>query len=1043
MTVIGARTTGGLVKIAVSTGGSNYTSPPSVSFSSVGLVGASAYAVMNGTAVDSVAIVSSGSGATTAPAVTFSGGGGTGAAATATIYSGAMRYLSFFKGRNTDVYGVDGMGRGIRWTGAGTTAVQPIGIHRPFSGPSVTAVTGSVSAVQSIQMVNGGAGYNNVPSVVFTGGSPTSAAQARAVVTNGRVSSVVITNPGAGYSATPSVSFSGGIGSGASFGVGVMGGISRVRVLSSGIGGIADVTLTTGGSGYSGTPTVSFSGGGGTGASAYAITHQMVDGATVTNGGTNYTTPPTISFTGGGGTGAAATCDLAGTAVATVYVSTGGTGYTSAPTIVFSGGGGSGASAAATMNTRVATVVVTTAGSGYTSNPTVAFSGGSPASAASATVAAVTAITAGAAIVWNNTNGLTGQHASLVISPSGRLTSVLLASGGTGCTSTGVTASISGIPATTLFGVDQFFTVSSVTASNTGSGYMAAPVITFQAASNDPTGSGASATCSVNSTGNISAVTLIGGGSYSRPPTAVILDTTAKATATMAKSFNGKYKCCYRFLDDTAEDQGGPIPSSISELKEVDCSAGASSITWPAIPTTGIDARVTAAELWRTTADQSVLLFRVATIQRANFAGTAGVVYTDSWSDRDLADSTRDGYGLMPITLPSGQINARRFEVPPGEMAVGVMFQDRAWYGVDTTGSRPNAILYSEIDEPESVPAENELIVQENTTDPDKLVALIPMGGMMLLAQTCHLYRLTYVAQPVIDAAIVLVSYRGILNSRCWDVLGGVAYIADSNGMYAYDGQQEAPISVPIDNLWRDKVIDFSKSEKFHVRADPSSQVVRFYYSRVGDSAPAQGNGEMVGVRALCYCVSTKAWWEETYPAAVTAACRLPIQGANQVVVGTAWGSICKPYAGSDNGWNAGGTGSSTIPLTLRTGALALSNENSNRSITLLYTPTTAAWDLTLNLAYNNAASAKANAVYSDRGTGFIVTTDGATPGAHLDLSKDRSSLGEASGIATAYYSGRVDPRSAGADRHVSVILDSTAGAQRPVIHTMEVDGVQ
>lgn len=892
MSVIGSRTTGGLVKITVTSGGANYTSAPSVGLSGGGLTGASAYAVMNGTMVDSVAVANIGSGATTSPTVSFTGGGGSGAAATATVYNGSMRYLSFFKGRNNDVYGVDGMGRGVRWTGAATTAVQPIGINKPFSGLAVTATAGAVSAVQAVQMVNGGAGYNNIPDVSFSG-SPTVAAQARAVVTNGRVSSVVVTNPGAGYTSTPAVSFSGGIGSGAVFGVGCTGGVARVRV-------------TGAGSGYA----------------------------------------------------------------------------------------------------------VTSANSTFV----------------------------GPSVVFNNTQGLTEAHAHVIITPQGKVSEIVLTSAGTGCTATGVTASISGGSGTgATLAVDQFFTVGSVTASNAGSGYMAAPVITFQAASNDPTGGGAAATCTVNTTGNISGVTILSGGTYSRPPTAVILDTTAKATATMVKALKGKYRCCYRFLDDTPEDQGGPIPSSISELKDIDCSSGSSSLNWPSIPTTGIDARVTAAELWRSTADQSVLLFRVATIQRADFAGTAGKVFTDSFSDKDLADSTRDGYGLMPITLPSGQINARRFEVPPGEMAIGVMFQDRAWYGVDTTGARPNTLMFSEIDEPESVPAENELVIQENTNDPDKLVALIPLGAMMLLAQTCHLYRLTYVAQPIIDAAVTLVSYRGILNNRCWDVLGGVAYIVDSNGMYAYDGQQDAAVSVPIDNLWRDKVIDFSKADKFHVRADPASQVVRFYYSRTGDAAPQAGNGEVVGVRALCYCVSTKAWWEETYPTAITSTCRLPLQNSNQVVVGTDWGSLCKPSSGVDAGWANNGTGSSAIPLTLRSGAMTIINEKTNSSITLLYTPTAADWDLTLNLAYNNSSTVRANAIYSDRGTGFKADTAGAT----LNMNKARSSLGDATGIATAYFSGGVDPRSSGADRHIAVVLESTAGTQRPVIHQMEVDGVQ
>lgn len=895
MTVIGSRTTGQIVKVNLTTGGSGYTTAPTVSIAAATGTGATAFAVLAGSMVESVIIKGVGSGYVAGATVAFAGGGGSGAAGTVSVHTGSRRYLTFFKGRYKDMYGVDGMGRGIRWNGD-DAAVQPIGINPPCVGPGLTVSPTGTSAVKSIQMVNGGAGYNNIPAVVFTGGSPTVEAKARAIIDNGRVSGVTITNPGSGYVATPSVSFTGGMGTAAAFTVNCLGGVQRVRILN-------------GGSGYA---------------------------------------------LGAGST----------------FV---------APSVVF-----------------------------------------------------------------GSTNGCTRIHAQVVVTPKGQIGEIILRSGGTGATASGITASIaagsgSGSGATLV--VDQFFRVDSVSVANSGSGYMAAPVVTVLPATDDLGGGGASVTCSVNTTGNVSAATVLRGGSYSSPPTAVILDTQARATATMALPMSGKYKCCFRYLDNTPEDQGGPIPSSISDIVEVD---GAASLTWN-LTTTGLDDRVTALELWRTSADQSVILFRVATIQRADFA----TPYVESLSDAVLADPSRDGYGLMPITLPSGQINARRFEVPPGEFAVACMFQDRAWYGVDTTGARPNALMYSEVDEPESVPADNELVIQENTSEPDKLVALIPLGSMLLLLQTAHMYRLTYVAQPVIDAAITLSGYRGVLNNRCWDVLAGVAYIVDSNGMYAYDGQQEDAVSLPIDNMWRDRLIDFANADRFHVRADAGSKTVRFYYSRVGDITGGATAETTVGKRALCYCTATKAWWEETYPAAITATCRLPVQNATQNLLATAPGSICKPQSGADAGYSqtpsfTGSTvsiptGSANIPLSIRTGAMPLSDKDGNRSITLLYTPTSANWDLTLSLVYNNSANARPSAISSDRGSGFT-TTEGA--GAVLNLNAARSALGTASGVATAYYSGRGDPRSAGADKHLALVMASTGGSQKPVIHNVAIEGV-
>ena len=859
MTLIGTRPTGSVLKVTMTTGGSGYSAPPAVTISG-GATAASAFAVMAGTVVDSVILVNSGAGYTT-PTVTFGGSGG--AAATATVQSGVRKYMTFFKGRQGDMYGVDGMGRGIRWDGGST--IEPIGINKPVSGPTVTASAGGSSYVAAVQMVNGGAGYNNVPSVVFTGGSPTKTATAKAVISNGRVSSVIVTDGGKGYQATPALSLSGGIGSSAAFTVGVIGGVADVRVTAS--------------------------------------------------------------------------------------------------------------------------------GSGYTSAATVA---------------------------WGSTNGLTSQNAKVVVGSGGKVDDIIVTSRGTGGTSSGVAATVTGGGGSgAALAVQQFFRVNAVEIANSGSGYMTPPVITFVPATGDQNGGGAAATCTVNQTGNIASVHVYRGGTYSSPPTAVILDTTAKAMATMQRPLQGKYKCCFRYLDDTPKDVGGPIASSISELIDVDVPAGSGSLTWT-LPNSGLDDRVAAAELWRTTTDQSVILFRVATIQRADF----GTPYTgDTLSDAELSSPNRQDYALMPVTLPSGQVNARRFEVPPSEFAVACMFQDRAWYGVDVTGKRPNALMYSEIDEPESVPQDNELIIQENTTTPDRLVGMIPLGSTLLLLQTGHLYKLAYVAQPVIDASIVLGAYRGILNQRCADVMGGVAYIVDSEGMYAYDGQQEEPVSVAVDNYWRTEFMDFTKSDLFHVRADPGTRVVRLYYCRSSDTAP---------VRALCYCVATKAWWEEEYPTAVTATCRSPISGKLLSITGTADGTILRPLGSTDSG--------NPIAYEYRTGDRPLGGEDDRRTITFLYTPTSSDSNLSLSLAYNGTASPRANAISTDRGSGFA-TIAGSTS-ATLNMKLSRSALGNASGVARAFYSGRVEPLSAGGDRHVAMIASGTA-SEPVTIHTVSIEGAE
>jgi hypothetical protein len=353
------------------------------------------------------------------------------------------------------------------------------------------------------------------------------------------------------------------------------------------------------------------------------------------------------------------------------------------------------------------------------------------------------------------------------------------------------------------------------------------------------------------------------------------------------------------------------------------------------------------------------------------------------------------------------------------------MFQDRCWVAVDTSGTSPNSLVFSEIDEPESFPVDNEIILQESAGDSDAIVALVPLASMLLVAQQRHLYRLQYVSQPVIDASILLSGYRGILNSRCWDVLAGVAYLADSSGLYAFDGNAEKPISVPIDNLWRDGSIDFSKSSQFHVQADPLTKIVRLFYCGPADSQP---------VKALCFAVNTQAWWQETYPSAVTAGTAATVGNQQSIVLGTQGGTLVRYGGYSDSG--------TAIPWSFRTGEMALADEQGDRSIALLYTPTATTTDTRIKLYYNGSQTDRPNAIISDRGQVGVAEQGG---GVLLNMSGSASALGSSPGMARVYFSGRVDPRSAGGDKHLAVGIEGTqaSSSDTPVFHAIAIAGVK
>jgi hypothetical protein len=930
------------------------------------------------------------------------------------------------------------------------------------------------SGVYRVTVTTGGAGYSSPPSVSFTGGGGAGAA-AVAQMAGTAVQAVVITNAGTGYTSPPSVTFSGSSGAAATASVlqyaatrplcmfkgrgndlyGVDGygrgfrwdgdtphleplGINRpelapaIAVTTGGSsGGIRGVAIVNGGAGYFAPPAVTFEGGGVlTGSSLHAKARARIAGArvvglTIDDRGGHYTSPPQIIFTGGLGSGATLTVGVNGR-VSSLDITARGSGYTTEPA----------------FTATSADAYFTATNHGLTNASPVTFgvvTGATQVSSgvqyyaidANATQFRISTAPTGGSIpfdadfvgsvllpapkvVFSSAEGLSGAEATLVIGSDGQLAGGFLLAAGSGATTTGVTGVVVGGAGTGgQVSVQMTYNVVAVTASG-GTGYVVPPAIGFR-----PDSGGARALAAVSG-GSLTGATLLAGGVYSSPPTAVIEPTSAQAIAVVTQPMLGRYKACIRYLDDTPTSKRGPIPSSISNFVELEIDTESSVLAWT-WSNHKAEARAHRIELWRTTADQELVLYRVAILDKVG--GVLPTSYTDTLSDNDLLDPERSDFGIMPIVLPNGQLNAKRFTPPPEKCAVACVFQDRAWYTVDTTGESPNSLWYSEIDEPESVPIVNEIIVQENANDSDAIVGIIPFGAGLLILQHRHLYRLQYVAQPIIDSSMMLLAYRGVLNPRCVDVYDGVAFIADAYGLYAFDGNSQQSLSVPVDDYWRDGKIDFSKSGVFHLRVNPLDRVVRFYYCRTGDGA--------YPTRALCYCISTKAWWEETYDRIHTAtAPALMAGGARVLTAGD--GVFMKQTPGAMD------TGSTAMPWEYRSGNFPLANEPS-RAIGVLYTPSQNS--LQIRVHYNGSTSPRPNAITADRGDGFVVS-QGSTAAA-LNMASDRSALGVAPGFARAHYSGRVDDRSAGGDRHAAVALAGVkTGAESVVLHATTLSGV-
>ena len=155
---------------------------------------ATATATLAPAPIENVVIGSGGSGYTTQPSVVFSGGAGSGAVATATLTGGAVTGISFSN-------------RGS-YTIAPTITFTPVAVPPALvgvgSGATATA-TLAAAPIASIKVDTGGTGYTKNPLVTFSSG----AAAATATAVGGIVTAVNLNSASSGgsYTTAPTISF--------------------------------------------------------------------------------------------------------------------------------------------------------------------------------------------------------------------------------------------------------------------------------------------------------------------------------------------------------------------------------------------------------------------------------------------------------------------------------------------------------------------------------------------------------------------------------------------------------------------------------------------------------------------------------------------------------------------------------------------------------------------------------------------------------------------------------------------------------------------
>jgi uncharacterized repeat protein (TIGR01451 family) len=229
-----ATPTNGIASVTVNSGGSGYTTPPTVTLSGGGGTGATANAVISGGAVTAVVITNPGSGYTSAPNVIFGSGTATATAVRRSITIsnpnvsfniGAMTAGSTVTLTINVTIALTGVpaGQNTAINTASVTDNYDTSTRNATATVTVTATpalsythseSASASRVVFINVTSGGT-YNSVPTISFTGGctsEPTAVVStwpAAGLPGPYTVTGVTITGYGSGCTSAPTIGFAG------------------------------------------------------------------------------------------------------------------------------------------------------------------------------------------------------------------------------------------------------------------------------------------------------------------------------------------------------------------------------------------------------------------------------------------------------------------------------------------------------------------------------------------------------------------------------------------------------------------------------------------------------------------------------------------------------------------------------------------------------------------------------------------------------------------------------------------------------------------
>ena len=261
-------TTSTINSIAVNTGGTGWTSAPTVFINGTG-TGATATAAVAAGAITAITMTTNGSGYTAAPTISFNGGG-------------FINIVATMNGNNTIITGYTITSGGTGFASPPTIVVSGGGNSLTFQTTTCTLTTGAITAIALPATTFG---YSSAPTIsIFGGGNVTTTATLGSSV---NTISPIQNYPLGTFQTQPTISFNGG-------------GVINITATLTGQA-ITAFTITNGGytNCFSSAPTIVLSGTGYT-TTTCTLTNGVITAIAVPANNNLFTGVPTVSVYGGG-----------------------------------------------------------------------------------------------------------------------------------------------------------------------------------------------------------------------------------------------------------------------------------------------------------------------------------------------------------------------------------------------------------------------------------------------------------------------------------------------------------------------------------------------------------------------------------------------------------------------------------------------------------------------------------------------------------------------------------------------------------------------